>query len=509
MLLVLILLAAAGLRAYHLDAKSFWFDEFASAELACGRGYVHYALPENVIIPDPPNPFDLSTAAPIKDVWFSEPLMHLPPFYMMVTRLWGEVFGLGPSSLRWLSIVASLGAIAVLYLAVAELHGTTTALWAAALMAVAGPQIQYAQEARNYTLLMLEALGAAAALLRIEKRGPNFARAGALCLCVLAAALTHYLCLGTLVALAVYAVARLRGKALVVSIAAFAAAAVLWLPLGAPVALRQSHNLSEPRATEFLNDFAPGHLARTAQRFALLPVRFFTEPMGNVTAPAAVGAVAFVLAALLAWRRRELLIWALWLWLTVLPILALDLLRTTQHLEFIRYTLLAAPALYVLVAASLSDRPGKLRFLPPLLVILACLGALQAAYQTWWKADWRLFAQAIDRAERDGDVTVFWRGNSYVAYPSIAFAHSQYYRRRDYGPIVLMQDPPDPALVETLRRAPGVLVVTTDYDAVARALPGARFEWKGFEAGCGGLWRVTWNGTTTSTSPSTTTATLP
>ncbi len=452
-ILAAILLAAMGLRVFHLSAKSFWFDEFASAELACGRGYEHYHLPEDVVIEHPPNLFDLKTAAPIKDVWFSEPEMHLPPLYMLVIRLWGEGFGLGQGSLRWFSVVTSVAAIGALYLVVAELSGTTVALWAAAIMALAGPQIEYGQEARNYALLLLEALGAAAAIVRMEKRGPTWGRGIALALCILAMTLTHYLSLGTIVALAVYVLMRLRGRARIAAILSFAAATILWLPLGAPIAFRQGHNLNEPRATEFLNDFAPGHLGRTALRTALLPVRYFTEPMGNVTLPASVGAVAFFLVLLLAWRRRELLLWALWLWLTVLPILILDLVRTTQHLEFIRYTLLASPALYAVVAAALSDRPGKIRFIPPLLACIACTLALQAAYETWWKADWRLMSAAIDKTAQPGDVTVFWRGDAYVAYPSIAFAHSQYYRQGQYGPIVLLLHPPDEAMLRRLSRS--------------------------------------------------------
>ena len=282
-ILAVILLAALGLRIVHLNAKSFWFDEFASAELACGRGYAHYHLPEDVLIEHPPNLFDLKTAAPIKDVWFSEPEMHLPPLYMLLIRLWGEGFGLGQSSLRWFSVITSVAAIGALYLVVAELSGTSVALWAAAIMALAGPQIEYGQEARNYGLLLLEALGAAAAIVRIEKRGPNWPRAIALAICVLAMTLTHYLSLGTIVALAVYVFVRLRGRALLVAVGAFGVATLLWLPLGAPIALRQGHNLNEPCATEFLNDFAPGHLReqRCGSRCCpcgISPSRWATSP---------------------------------------------------------------------------------------------------------------------------------------------------------------------------------------------------------------------------------------
>jgi len=67
-LLLAILLLATALRLYHLNTKSFWFDEFASGYLAVGRGYVHYFLPENQIIEHPPAMYDLKSAAPIKDL---------------------------------------------------------------------------------------------------------------------------------------------------------------------------------------------------------------------------------------------------------------------------------------------------------------------------------------------------------------------------------------------------------------------------------------------------------
>src|SRR5262249_11431689 len=75
------------------------------------------------------------------------------------------------------------------------------------------------------------------------------------------------------------------------------------------------------------------------------PPRFrsFTDPSPPSPPPALIGAVAFVLAIVLPFRRKDLLLWGLWLWLTILPVFALDLARQTQHLEFTRYTLLASP----------------------------------------------------------------------------------------------------------------------------------------------------------------------
>ncbi|MEO6435006.1 MAG: glycosyltransferase family 39 protein, partial [Tepidisphaeraceae bacterium] len=414
LILIVILLVAASLRIYKLNDKSFWFDEFASVELPCGRGYAHYELPDNVLIAQPPRLIDLDHARPIHTLWYAEQAGHLPPLYVVVMRLWGEAFGLSQSSARAFSVLTSLIAVALMFAVMRELTGgAAPALWAALAMALAGPQIQYAQEARNYMLLLCEALGTALALARIEKHGSTLRRETALVLCVLAMALTHYFAVGTMLALFAYALLRLRGRTRVHTAGCFLVAGLLWGVLGAPLALRHSRNLDDGRSTQFVQDDTPGHAMRTLRRTALLPVRYFTEPMSHSVAPAAIGAVAFVLALLmplLLRDRRDLLLWGLWLWLTILPIAALDLSRRTQHLEYIRYTLLASPAIYAVAATALANRRGWIRHLPPGVLALACLAALPAAYEAWWKADWRRLAKAIDDHAAPGDVIVFWRG---------------------------------------------------------------------------------------------------
>jgi hypothetical protein len=209
---------------------------------------------------------------------------------------------------------------------------------------------------------------------------------------------------------------------------------------------------------------------------------------------AAVGAVAFALAIVLPLRGRgDLLLWGLWLWLTILPIFLLDLARKTQHLEFIRYTLLASPALYALIAAATARlKSAWMRSLPPALIVLACLAALPRAYEVWWKADWRSLAAAIDRNARPGDVTVFWRGGAYDAYAPAAYLHTAYYRIGKYGPIVILHDPPDSALLDQLRRAPGVLVVTLTPEGLPDVLDHPQMQRLGYEAAAGGIWRATW-----------------
>jgi uncharacterized membrane protein len=493
--LALILLLATGLRIYHLNAKSYWFDEFASVELACGRGYAQDDMPVNQLIPEPLTIIDIHNARPIHEIWFAEKTAHAPPLYATILRLWGEVFGLGPISGRAFSLVMSVGSIAAIFFLMRDLTGTTRAgLWCALIMALAGAQIEFAQEARPYTLLMLEALLAAAALARIERRGSASPSALVLLtLALLSLALTHYFAIGTILALAIYAGVRLRGAMRRKVVVCFALAAVGWGILGAPLALTQAHNVDVRRTTAFLDDHAPRHLTRTLTRAALLPVRYFTEPSTDSIPPAMIGAVAFLLAILLALRRRDLLLWGLWLWLTILPIFVLDVARHTQHLDLLRYTLLASPALYAMVATA-TDRAKSpwMRSLAPALITLACVAALPRAYEVWWKADWRGIAKVIDHNARPGDVVVFFRGDAYDDYPPAAYLHTSYYRQSKYGPVVLMHDPPDAELLKQLHSAPGVLVLAFSPERLAESFDHAQLQWLGYEHGAGGLWRAKW-----------------
>ncbi|MGB7160390.1 MAG: hypothetical protein WBD40_20145, partial [Tepidisphaeraceae bacterium] len=247
----------------------------------------------------------------------------------------------------------------------------------------------------------------------------------------------------------------------------------------------------DANSTGFLLDDAPGHALRAAGRFASLPVRFFTEPPERALAPAMVGAAAFALAVFLPLRRRELLFWSVWFLACTLPLALLDLARQTRHLEFVRYAILAAPALYALVAASLSNRPGFLRHAPPMVAALACLLALPGAYDGWWKPDWRMLARGLDRQARPGDVTVFYRGLDWWA-PGNAFLHTSYYRSTPQGPIMLLDEPPHDAAVRALRDAPGVLIVEPGAGGVEDLLPGAQLEGLQFEPGIARMWRATW-----------------
>jgi len=139
MFLIPILLLAAALRFYLLDAQSFWNDEGNSARvaerslgliLAAARGDIH------------------------------------PPGYYLFLHAWRAFMGSSEFALRSVSVFAGVVLVALTYGIGRRLYGPATGLTGALLGAVAPLAITYSQEARMYALLA--ALGAAASYLLLR-----------------------------------------------------------------------------------------------------------------------------------------------------------------------------------------------------------------------------------------------------------------------------------------------------------------------------------------------------
>ncbi|MEH2315604.1 glycosyltransferase family 39 protein [Nostoc sp.] len=90
-----------------------------------------------------------------------------PPLYYVMVRLWAQVFGDSPTGVRSLSALISLLIFPSVYWLCLELFESPVVGWVAmALIAVSPLQLFFAQEARQYSLWMVEILVSSAALLR-------------------------------------------------------------------------------------------------------------------------------------------------------------------------------------------------------------------------------------------------------------------------------------------------------------------------------------------------------
>lgn len=128
LLLVLILVLAAGLRFFKLDDQSFWNDEGNSARIA------ERTLPKIVE----------GAAGDIH-----------PPGYYITLAGWRVLVGQSEFALRALSVFFSILTTALVYAIGSRLFDRRVGVLAAFLTAVSPFQVYYAQEARMYALLAL------------------------------------------------------------------------------------------------------------------------------------------------------------------------------------------------------------------------------------------------------------------------------------------------------------------------------------------------------------------
>jgi mannosyltransferase len=139
LLLLAILLLAAILRFYRLDAQSFWNDEGNSARIA--------------------------ERTPGLILEGAEGDIH-PPGYYLLLHYWRALFGHSEFALRSLSVGAGLALVVFTYLLGRHLFGEPTGLVAAFLGAISPFAVYYSQEARMYALLA--ALSAASTYLLLH-----------------------------------------------------------------------------------------------------------------------------------------------------------------------------------------------------------------------------------------------------------------------------------------------------------------------------------------------------
>lgn len=406
---LMLVLMAAAVRIPSLTARGYLMDEAWTAELASGRGSAHLHLPKDAVLPMPDFfSFSGENAVPWWRIWGRMECTH-PPLYFIGLRLWASVFGGGDAAERSFSILASLIAVGLLYDVARLCNGRSVGIWACILMALAQPQIQYARETRNYAWLIVCALVAADALVRMEKLGPSRRRWAALTIGVLATLLTHYFGIGMLIGLGLYAVMRTRGRVRAQIVGAFVLAVIVFALCWGPFMWQQRSLAStSDQTTNFLLDKPAGHLGWTFWRLALVPGVLLAEPRGAAIYVCACGALLYILPLIVLRRRSDLLMWILWMLGVIGVVAALDFTRDTHHLGLIRYTLLAGPAVYVLIPglACGLKRLAWLRHGVPAIAALYCLWALPDAYRSPI-TDPQIIAKELQSAAGSQDLLLF------------------------------------------------------------------------------------------------------
>ena len=140
--LVGLLVLAAGLRFYKLDAQSLWYDEGNSARIA-----------ERSV--------QLIIAGAAADI-------H-PPLYYLVLKFWRALFGSSEFGLRSLSVVCGVLLVLFAFLIGRDWFNKRVGLIAAFLVCISPFSIYYSQETRMYALLATLAAATTWLLMRLNQ----------------------------------------------------------------------------------------------------------------------------------------------------------------------------------------------------------------------------------------------------------------------------------------------------------------------------------------------------
>lgn len=376
-----LVLAAAGIRAHRIGAKPLRNDEICSVARADGV-FAAMGNPEKGVIRKWPERLaQRGIGAVVGDD--TEPW---PPLYFLLLRAWKAWFGTGEAALRALSAIASIAAVAAGAALGWTLAGPRAACFAAALLAVAPLEVEYAQDARAYAFVSLAATVATLALVRLASDRP--ARRGlywAIYAAAIAAGIAFHYAAAIVPAahLAVWIVARQpRLERLPASLAL---AALLLAPL-APSAVAQLERGRGAIAWLDAPDVAAHGPIREAGSLAAKMVHglyIYDRPIAGhaVAALLAVLVVALVAAALRRRDRRVALVAAT---AAAAPLVLVAFrLALGVHASWVpRYAITASTSIWVGAAVGLAGlRPGAAA-----LALLLLLGGEADGLARTWRA---------------------------------------------------------------------------------------------------------------------------
>jgi len=376
-LLIVITGAAARLRLHSLAAKSFWFDEGVSVAIARLDWYNFARI-----------------------LWRREANMSL---YYLLLHYWLH-FGGSECFVRSLSVLFAIASVPVIYLLGRYLFDSRVGLIAATLLAVNAYHVQYSQDARSYSLMVLLCLLSSLYFVKClrDPTHPNRAAyAGASVLAVYAQFFSGLLLVAQWVSLsfldgeqAAQARAKLKED-------------LRWIAL-----------LVSP-VIAFVATTGTGPL-RWVQRPGLRELWIFALHLTGNGSPLLLFAyAALCMAALLpvwhtrrmrrapweVWRYRFLLCWLLF---PLLLTLALSLLKP---LFVPRYFIFSLPALLLLAACGITRLRRAALMVPALLLLLILSLRGTASYYKQdldiQRDDWRAATHYLLNYAQPGDALLF------------------------------------------------------------------------------------------------------
>lgn len=446
-LVSVVLILATSLRLWNVNTPLMWFDEIATivtctAQSSAGN---EKNFPKDVFISSPLNPTSIATAEPLSEVLKMQAIEDVhPPGYYIVFYAWRKIFGDGFASVRMPSVLPSIASIFIVFLIGKQLFDKRTGLFAALLMSLATPQIIYADHVRSYCFLLFLGLMATYLLIRIEKNGPSFLLNSSLTIFAFALAFTHYFSFGFLLALGIYSVIRLKGKTLWSTIASFFSGAVIFLIVWGTAMWNQFFGDAYWKSVYYTTRQNP-QIAQHAWSFlSAWPERMFLHlPPQIPDRPPDLIFIFLLFGLAVIWKRNLLLPWLLLVG-TVGFVWGMDVYRDTFHFIEIRYTLMAAPALYLVIAAGIfiGKRQNLWNSIMPIALSAYLIAQIPKAY-TPYKENWYEMAELVNKNGSPTDPIILpLAGEPWQAYwPKFIWTAISYYFYNPNRPLLLISKP--------------------------------------------------------------------
>jgi hypothetical protein len=279
----------------------------------------------------------------------------------------------------------------------------------------------------------------------------------------------------------------------------------------------------------WFNDTAPNHVAATFQRWAALPLRYLAEPPTGASVAAVVAGVLYVLPWMRLRREPALLLPAMWLIGCASLVGVLDLVRGTDQLDWIKYTLLGGPGVYLILpllmrgqrgatasASSLAEDPhpspppeyrergeegqsiGKgdlgcgqwFGHLLPAVAVIYCALAVPGAYDNV-KGDFKGLAADLDKRRAEEEPVAFAGAGWGDWYTGVLYMGVERYSTKLPRTIILLKGPASPELAAAIPGESCWLVMSWTDQSPQIFLPGWQVSKVNSYPGAAILYRLT------------------
>jgi hypothetical protein len=150
-------------------------------------------------------------------------------------------------------------------------------------------------------------------------------------------------------------------------------------------------------------------------------------------------------------RRRDLLLWVLWSAGTIGFVAAIDMLRQTTMVGYVRYTILASPAVYAVIAAFDWPRRRFIRYSVAITTIglLAILAVQRSINIVPAEEDWRTLSHDLSSVAGPEDLLVFYNNDPWVT-PGTWYMGFKFYSPDSHRPWVVLKAPADEQLMRQI-----------------------------------------------------------